>query len=86
MIVKCGIIARSNVFVGVLAGALGLAQARADENLFGYTYTADVLPKGKWEAEQWVTSSIGKESGSFVGTDLRTEVEHGFTDRLQGSL
>jgi len=65
---------------------LAIASVRADENLFGYTYTADVLPKGKWEVEQWATARIGKESGDFLGTDLRTEIEHGFTDRLQGSL
>jgi len=58
----------------------------ADENLFGYTYTADVLPKGKWEVEQWITSRIGKQSGTFVGNDFRTEIETGLTDRLQGSL
>ena len=60
--------------------------ARADENLFGYTYLTDVLPKGKWEFEQWVTARTGKESGRFLGTDLRTEIETGLTDRLQGSL
>ncbi len=65
---------------------LGVCQTRADENLFGYTYTADVLPKGKWELEQWVTGRIGKESGTFFGSDLRTEIETGLTDRLQGSL
>jgi uncharacterized protein DUF6662 len=73
------------LFAG-LALCLGTIEARADENLFGYTYTADVLPKGKWELEQWVTDRIGKESGSFSATDFRTEIEYGFTDRLQGSL
>jgi Family of unknown function (DUF6662) len=67
----------------LLVGTLGL---RADENLFGYTYTADVLPRGKWEVEQWVTGRIGKQSGNFLGTDLRTEIETGLTDRLQASL
>jgi hypothetical protein len=64
----------------------GVARVRADENLFGYTYTADVLPKCKWEAEQWITERLGKESGTFAATDFRTEIEYGFTDRLQGSL
>lgn len=58
----------------------------ADENLFGYTYTADVLPKGKWELEQWATGRVGKETGTFFGGDFRTEIETGITDRLQGSL
>jgi len=36
--------------------ALGpAAGARADEPLFGYTYTTDLLPPGKWEIEQWAT-------------------------------
>src|SRR5438105_10602085 len=74
------------LILGLLAGALCLVQTRADENLFGYAYTADVLPKGKWEIEQWATARVGKKSGTFVATDLRTEVERGFTDRLQGSL
>jgi hypothetical protein len=69
-----------------LALLAGVWQSRADENLFGYTYTADVLPKRKWEVEQWITDRLGKESGSFSATDFRTEIEYGFTDRLQGSL
>jgi len=64
----------------------GVFAARGDENLFGYTYTSDVLPKGKWEVEQWMTARVGKESGSFLGTDLRTEIETGLTDHLQASL
>ena len=70
----------------LLAATVLSFASRADENLFGYTYTTDVLPKGRWEFEQWMTSRIGKESGTFVGTDLRTEIETGITDRLQGSL
>lgn len=69
-----------------LALLAGASRTKADENLFGYTYTADVLPKGKWEAEQWITDRIGKESGTFSATDFRTEIEYGFTDRLQGSI
>jgi len=72
--------------LALLIGASQTLQLRADENLFGYTYTADVLPKGKWELEQWVTDRVGKESGAFSATDFRTEFEHGFTDRLQGSI
>src|SRR5258705_13259325 len=76
----------SKVIVALFVTGLSLAETRADENLFGYTYTADVLPRGKWELEQWATARTGKESGTFLGTDLRTEIERGFTDRLQGSL
>jgi hypothetical protein len=70
----------------LLTGPLSLAEVHADENLFGYTYLSDVLPKGKWELEQWATSRIGKESGTFIGSDFRTELEYGFSSRLQGSL
>ena len=74
----------------VLSGALALlavaGSARADENYFGYTYGADTLPKGKSEIYQWITSRTGKASGSYAALDLQTEIEHGFTDRLQGSL
>jgi hypothetical protein len=69
-----------------LTPLLDTFRIQADENLFGYTYTADVLPKQKWEAEQWITQRAGKESGTFLATDFRTEIEYGFTDRLQGSL
>lgn len=72
--------------VGGLALFIGASPIRADEQFFGYTYISEVLPKGKWELEQWVTERTGKESGTFSATDFRTELEHGFTDRLQGSL
>jgi len=77
-----------NVAASIVGAGLCVAtsQSRADENLFGYTYTSDVLPKGKWEVEQWVTGRVGKEHGDFLGTDLRTEIETGLTDRLQASL
>src|SRR5690242_18593991 len=69
-----------------LAVLAGVVSTYADEQFFGYTYISDVLPKGGWEMEQWMTERVGKQSGTFAATDLRTELEHGFTDRLQGSL
>jgi hypothetical protein len=62
------------------------AAARADEALFGYVYTADTLPKGKWEYEQWNTVRTGKSAGSYTAFDLRNELEHGFTDRFSASF
>ena len=70
----------------LLLTALPVVNLRADENAFAYSYSTEVLPRGRWEVEQWMTSRIGKESGTFVGTDLRTEIETGITDRLQGAL
>jgi hypothetical protein len=77
---------RAKWFIAGLALLFGASALRADENLFGYTYLSDVLPKGKWEVEQWITGRTGKESGSFLGMDFRTEIETSFTERLQGSL
>lgn len=69
-----------------LLSNLATSQARADENYFGYTYGAETLPKGGSELYQWVTSRSGKADGSYHAIDLQTELEHGFTDHLQGSL
>ncbi len=82
--------ARLHAFAATLLGALALlcttSAVRADENYFGYTYGADTLPKGHSEIYQWITSRTGKADGSYAALDLQTEFEHGFTDRLQGSL
>ena len=70
-----------------LIGLTALAPStHADENYFGYTYGSETLPKGHSEVYQWVTSRTGKADGTYRALDLQTEIEHGFTDRLQGSL
>lgn len=60
--------------------------ARADERFFGYVYEADVLPKDRWEYEQWLTYRQGYPDGDRNFTeylwDLRSEIEYGLTDRL----
>lgn len=73
-------------FLGLFALAFSAAAGRADENYFGYSYGAETLPKGHWEIYQWTTSRSGKADGSYRALDLQTEIEHGFTDRLQGSF
>jgi len=70
----------------VLALLALTATVRADENYFGYTYGSETLPKGHWEIYQWATFRTGKVDGTYRAFDLQTEIEHGFTDRLQGSL
>jgi hypothetical protein len=66
---------------------LGAATAQADAKHFTYSYEADgILPKGKWETEQWITLGSGKHSGNFVELDFRNEIEHGFTSKLTGSV
>ena len=49
--------------------------ARADEAIFAWTYTTDLLPKGRWEFEQWVTSRWEKEHGTYSVLDFREELE-----------
>ena len=60
--------------------------ARADEPLFGFTYTTDLLPKDKLEVEQWSTTRFTKATGSFWQQENRTEFEYGVSDRFQLSL
>jgi hypothetical protein len=71
-------------------GFLSVTPARADERFFTYIQDADVLPKGAWEFEQWLTLRQGHPGGDrqFDQTlwDFREEVEHGFTDRLSGAM
>jgi hypothetical protein len=68
--------------VASLVLALGGA-AKADEPLFGYVYTTDVLPKGKMDVEQWMTLREGRSQGDFHVLQTRSEVSYGLTDRLQ---
>ena len=78
---------RSGVLLGgaALAVAMSAGPACADEPLFGYVYTTDLLPKGKWEVEQWVTDREGQAFGHFHHIDMATEVEYGLEDNLQVS-
>ena len=65
---------------------LGASELRADEQLFGFVRGAETLPKGKAELYQFITLRTGKQSGTYYGSDFDTEIEYGFTDRLQASL
>lgn len=58
----------------------------ADENLFGYTYGAETLPKGRWEFYNWATGRFGKGEGTYRALDLMQEFEYGITDRWQASF
>lgn len=64
-----------------------LPQARADEPLFGFSYTTDLLPKHKFELTQWSTTRFTKHpNGNFWLQENRTEEEWGFSDKLQLAL
>jgi opacity protein-like surface antigen len=70
------------MMLGASLAGLAAAPAKADEQYFGYTYSAEVLGKGQTETEFWVTDRRGKGEGHYDAQDYRVELEHGFTDRL----
>lgn len=77
-----------NRYVAVVAIAavnLIVPQARADENVFAYSYGSETLPKGGTEAYLWATDRRGKGAGSYSAQDYKIELEHGFSDRFQAS-
>jgi hypothetical protein len=70
------------LMLGVALAGLVATPAQADEQYFGYVYSAEVLGKGETEAEFWATDRRGKEDGHYDAQDYRLELEHGFTNRL----
>src|SRR6185295_3411682 len=58
----------------------------AHESIFGFAYTTETLPQGKWEAEQIYQGKYGKNHGTYSNSLFRTELEYGFTDNFQGSV
>jgi len=67
-------------------GVIVAAAASADENMFGYSYGSETLPKGGLELYNWLTWRHGKGAGDYDALDLSQEVEYGITDHLQASL
>jgi hypothetical protein len=74
------------LWIGGLALVIGSVPLRADEYLFGFVRSAETLPRGGNELYQFMTLRTGKVEGTYYGTDFETEIEHGFTDRLQADL
>jgi hypothetical protein len=66
--------------------AMAASAACAEESMFGYVYTTDLLPAGAKELEQWLTWRHGKNGGTFDMIEGRTEFEYGLTDKLQVAL
>jgi hypothetical protein len=60
--------------------------AWASDSPFGYVYTTDTHPQGQWEIEQSVTQLHGKSQGEYDAYRMRTELEYGITNDLQGGL
>ncbi len=80
-------VTRGAVCAALGGGALLLApDVRADEPLFGYVYTTDLLPKGRWELEQWATAGISQSQGKYQNYQFRTEIEYGVTHDFQLAL
>lgn len=76
---------RRGALIAFMGSCAISSAAYADEQYFGYTYSAEVLGKGATEAEFWATDRRGKDSGHFDAQDYRIELEHGFTNRLSVS-
>jgi hypothetical protein len=68
--------------LGMALAGLAATPAQADEQYFGYTYSAEVLGKGATETELWATDRRGKAEGHYDAQDYRLELEHGFSNRL----
>ncbi len=70
--------------------AISTLVAHADERFFTYVYESEVLPKGGWEFEQWLTYRKGFPGGDRRFSqhiwDFREEIEYGLTDRLTTAL
>jgi uncharacterized protein DUF6662 len=60
--------------------------AHADEPVFGFIYTTDLLPKNQVEIEQWLTWRGQKAHGSYNLVEGRSEFSYGVTDDFQVSL
>jgi hypothetical protein len=78
---------KSKWLVALICVMSTVSYVNADERHFTYSYEADsVLPKGAWEAEQWITLRAGKGEGEFSRWDFREELEYGISDRLSTAI
>jgi hypothetical protein len=71
------------IVVAAGTGCFAAQSARADEPLFGYVNTTDLLPAEAWEVEQWLTWRSGKALGAFNAVEASTELQYGWTDAVQ---
>jgi hypothetical protein len=79
------------VVLGLFAAATlltlaGSRPATADEPIFNYLYTTDLLPKGRWEFEHWSTLGTGGARGDYNLLQNREEIEYGVTNDFQLAL
>ena len=74
---------RRKALLGAALLALSAGPAAADEPVFGFVYTTDLLPKDQVEVEQWLTWKGQKAHGSFNLIEGRDEISYGVTDDFQ---
>lgn len=60
--------------------------AFAEETLFTFLYTTDLLPQGRKEVQQWTTWRHEKIAGTFDLIDERTGFQYGLSDDIQVSV
>src|SRR5947209_8027236 len=73
------------IVLGFGLAGLAATPAQAEDDVFGYTYGAETLPKGETEMELWATDRRGKDQGHYDAQDYKLELEHGFTDTFSVS-
>lgn len=76
----------ASVSLWVVAGLLMITlprEASADEPLFGFVNTTDLLPQGKTQIEHSVTVREGSSAGAYHLWEGRTEVDYGLANSLQ---
>lgn len=71
------------LILAMIALLAAIFPARADEPVFGFIYTTDLLPKGKREVEKWMTWRHQKAHGYYDQLENRTEFSYGITDAFQ---
>jgi hypothetical protein len=60
--------------------------ASAEESIFAFVYTTDLLPQGGKEVEQWITWRHQKNGGTYDQLEGRTEFEYGLASNLQAAV
>ncbi len=69
-------------FALVAALAATTSAVHAEEHLFGYAYTSEVIPQGRFGIIQTAGIREGKKGGDYTALDLVSEVVYGLTDRV----
>lgn len=69
-------------FLTCLAASMFASSLSADESLFGFTQSAEPMPKGAIDLVQHLEYHGDKGSGSYNALYTKTEMEYGLTDRF----